>query len=81
LSQELGDEMDGSTSVLDDRVLEPSVLERLRRLAACAAAAEDSQVMAWWRLARRPALADYGECIALGLEREAHQILVRAAGR
>jgi hypothetical protein len=56
-------------------------LARLERFARLAAAAEASDIPQWRRLSRHATLSAYRDCAAIGLEREARDILGRAIGQ
>ena len=71
--------MDETIGTLTGERLEQFVLERLRRFAACAAAADGSQPAPWRHLARRATLTAYRDCAALGLRARA-RIIVGAPG-
>jgi hypothetical protein len=53
-------------------------LARLERCARLASSADKSEVRAWQGLARRATLSTYRDCVALGAEDEARDILGRA---
>jgi hypothetical protein len=53
-------------------------LARLERCARLAATADQSESRAWSGLARRATLSTYRDCVAIGAEAEARDILGRA---
>jgi hypothetical protein len=56
-------------------------LRRLERFARLNHRLDPAAVSEMQRLAGHAALAAYRDCVALGLEREAREILVRVSGR
>ena len=60
--------------------LERFFLNRLQRFARLAATADASDIAQWRRLARHSTLSAYRDCAAIGLEKEARDILGRAIG-
>lgn len=60
--------------------LERFFLTRLQRFARLAAAADASDIAQWRRLARHSTLSAYRDCAAIGLEKEAREILGRTIG-
>jgi hypothetical protein len=61
--------------------LERFFLARLQRFARLAAAADASEIPQWRRLARHSTLSAYRDCAAIGLEKEARDILGRTIGQ
>lgn len=61
--------------------LERFFLARLQRFARLAAAADASDIPQWRRLARHSTLSAYRDCAAIGLEKEARDILGRTIGQ
>jgi len=61
--------------------LERFFLARLQRFARLAATAEACDIPQWRRLARHSTLSAYRDCAAIGLEREAREILGRTIGQ
>jgi hypothetical protein len=61
--------------------LERFFLTRLERFARLAAAADASEIPQWRRLARHATLSAYRDCAAIGLEKEARDILGRTIGQ
>ena len=56
-------------------------LGRLERCARLAAAADRPEATVWQGLARRATLSTYRDCVALGIETEARDILGRTLGQ
>ncbi|HEY3111243.1 MAG TPA: hypothetical protein VGL23_20975 [Chloroflexota bacterium] len=56
-------------------------LGRLERCARLASAADKSAASPWQALARRATLSTYRDCVALGAEAEARDILGRTLGQ
>ena len=61
--------------------LERFFLARLQRFARLAATAEACDIPQWRRLARHSTLSAYRDCAAIGLERQAREILGRTIGQ
>lgn len=57
--------------------LERFFLDRLERFSHLAAEARASGIPQWTRLARHATLSAYKDCVSIGLEREASEILAR----
>jgi len=72
--------MNQSNEQLNIANLEHFFLNRLTRFARLASEADASQIPQWRRLARASTLSAYRDCAALGLEREAREILARTFG-
>ncbi|HEV8638070.1 MAG TPA: hypothetical protein VG370_27970 [Chloroflexota bacterium] len=62
-------------------VLDRFYLARLERFVRLAHRADAAVAAPWHHLARQAALAAYRDCLALGLERQAREILARTFGR
>jgi hypothetical protein len=67
-----------TTPVKSGPALRSLFLARLERCVRLAAAADQSEGRAWPGLARRATLSAYRDCVALGVEDEARDILGRA---
>ena len=67
-----------TTPVQPGPALRSLFLARLERVARLAAAADQPAGRAWPGLARRATLSTYRDCVALGVENEARDILGRA---
>lgn len=70
-----------SNEQLNSANLELFFINRLTRFARLASEADASQIPQWRRLARASTLSAYRDCAALGLERDARQILTKAFGQ
>ena len=61
--------------------LETFFINRLTRFARLASEADASQIPQWRRLARAATLSAYRDCAALGLERQAREVLSKTFGQ
>jgi hypothetical protein len=66
------------TPIANTPALRSLFLARLERCARLASSADRSEARAWQSLARRATLSTYRDCVALGAEDEARDILGRA---
>ena len=70
-----------TTPVKSAPALRRLFLGRLERCARLASAAERTETGAWRALARRATLSTYRDCVAIGAETEARDILGRTLGQ
>jgi hypothetical protein len=70
-----GPTMENATMTAVHSPLERFFLERLTRFARLVETADSSEVSQWQRLARRATLSAYQDCVKIGLEAEAQQVL------
>ena len=67
----------GQSNTLNIPGVERFFLDRLARFSHLAAEASASGIPQWSRLARHATLSAYKDCVSIGLEREASEILAK----